>query len=80
MNSLHNAVFDDDPEITLLLVNYLSAQGWHVFRLHDAAALSGRTVGARGVPLDVPGLAGWAAAGRHRGHHRAAGHHPSCLM
>lgn len=32
VSSLHVAVFDDDPEIPLLLVNYLSAQGWHVFR------------------------------------------------
>ena len=72
MSAAHLAVLDDDPDITLLLANYLQAQGFRVSRLHGGAALM--TLMATDPPqlvlldLGLPGEDGFAIARRLREH------------
>lgn len=49
-SALHIAVVDDEPDITLLLANYLQAQGYRVTPLHSGAALMAL------MPQDPPAL------------------------
>jgi two-component system OmpR family response regulator len=39
MSATHLAIVDDEPEITLLLANYLKGHGFRVSQLHEGAAL-----------------------------------------
>jgi two-component system, OmpR family, response regulator len=48
--ALHIAVVDDEPDITLLLANYLQAQGYRVTPLHNGASLMAL------MPQDPPAL------------------------
>jgi DNA-binding response OmpR family regulator len=74
VSSVHLAVVDDDPDITLLLANYLQAQGFRVSQLHDGAALM--VLMATDPPqlvlldLGLPGEDGFAIARRLREHWR----------
>jgi two-component system OmpR family response regulator len=74
MSSAHLAVLDDDPDITLLLANYLQAQGFRVSQVHDGAALM--ALMAADAPqlvlldLGLPGEDGFAIARRLREHWR----------
>lgn len=72
MSSAHVAVVDDDPEITLLLKNYLQAQGYRVSQLHSGAALMAlmRVDAPQLVLLDLnlPDEDGFAIARRLREH------------
>lgn len=74
MSSAHVAVVDDDPEITLLLKNYLQAQGYRVSQLHSGAALMAlmRADAPQLVLLDLnlPDEDGFAIARRLREHWR----------
>lgn len=70
----HIAIVDDEAEITLLLANYLQAQGFRVTQLHDGAALM--TLMAGDPPalvlldLGLPGEDGFSIARRLREHWR----------
>ncbi len=72
MSEVHLVVVDDDPDITLLLANYLQSQGFRVSQLHDGAALM--ALMATDTPqlvlldLGLPGEDGFAIARRLREH------------
>lgn len=72
MSTAHLAVVDDDPDITLLLANYLQSQGFRVSQLHDGTALM--ALMAVDAPqlvlldLGLPGEDGFAIARRLREH------------
>ncbi|WP_028998715.1 response regulator [Azohydromonas australica] len=72
MSAAHLAVLDDEPDITLLLSNYLQAQGFRVSQVHDGAALM--ALMAVDAPqlvlldLGLPGEDGFAIARRLREH------------
>ncbi|NML17653.1 winged helix-turn-helix domain-containing protein [Azohydromonas caseinilytica] len=72
MSAAHLAVLDDDPEVTLLLNHYLTAQGFRVSRLHNGAALMALMLADPPqlvlLDLGLPGEDGFAIARRLREH------------
>ncbi|WP_029001405.1 response regulator [Azohydromonas australica] len=72
MSSAPLVVVDDEPDITLLLANYLQSQGFRASQLHDGAALVAlmATDAPQLVLLDpgLPGEDGFAIARRLREH------------
>src|SRR5215217_3565740 len=68
----HLAVLDDETEITLLLANYLGAQGFRITQLHSGAALmdlmSQDPPALVLLDLGLPGEDGFAIARQLREH------------